>query len=116
MHFSAPLRGVAALGLVAAAAFAVPALAQDPNNPDLPKITVKAKVKVTPKKVGTPKHPQGVKVVVDGQLISEDGFERPIVERGRLLLGKGGLWNGAKYPKCTASILNRKGLKACPKG
>ena len=37
-------------------------------------------------------------------------------KRARVLLGKGGLWNGAKHPKCTAATLNRRGLQACPKG
>jgi hypothetical protein len=98
---------------VAAVAVAVPALAQDP---ELTPIKVEVKAKVTPKKVGTPAHPQGVKVTLDAKLVSENGYERPIVQRGRIMLGKGGVWNGAKFPKCTASILNRKGLKACPPG
>jgi hypothetical protein len=89
----------------------VPALAQD-----LTPIQVKARVRVTPNKVGTPKHPQPVRVTIDGELISADGFERPIVQRARVLLGRGGVWNGAKHPKCTAEILNRRGLAACPKG
>ncbi len=106
------MRGVAAVAGIAAVAFAVPAIAQD-----LTPLEVKVKVKVTPNKVGTPRHPQPVKVVLDAELISPNsGYERPIVQRSRILLGKGGLWNGAKHPKCTAATLNRRGLQACPKG
>ncbi|HEY6780951.1 MAG TPA: hypothetical protein VI111_08360 [Thermoleophilaceae bacterium] len=106
------MRGVAAVAVIAAAAFAVPAIAQE-----LGPIDVKVKVKVIPNKVGTPKHPQPIKVRLDAELIAEDlSFERPIVDHGTVLLGKGGVWNGGKFPKCTAEILNRRGLDACPKG
>jgi hypothetical protein len=111
------MRGVAVIAGIAAVAVAVPAIAQDQPATELGPIDVKVKVKVTPNKVGTPKHPQPIKVKLDAELIAEDlSFERPIVDKGTVLLGKGGVWNGAKFPKCTASILNRKGLDACPKG
>jgi hypothetical protein len=101
-----------AVGLVACAAAAVPfAIAQD-----LGAVQAEIHAKVIPNKVGTPKHPQPVKVVVDAKLVYEDGFEKPIVDTARVLLGKGGIWNGAKFPKCTAEKLNREGLGGCPKG
>jgi hypothetical protein len=106
------MRGVAAVAIIATAALAIPALAQE-----LGPIDAKVKAKVIPNKAGTPRHPQPVKIVIDGELIATDlSFERPIVDHGTVLIGKGGVWNGAKFPKCTASTLNRKGLKACPKG
>jgi hypothetical protein len=112
------MRGVAVVAAIAAttAAVAIPALAQDPPT-ELGPITSKAKVKVVPNKAGTPKHPQPVKITIDAELISEDlSFERPIVDTGTVLIAKAGVWNGGKFPKCTAAILNRKGLDACPKG
>lgn len=111
MRFSAPSRGVAAAVGLAVGLVALPAIAQD-----LPRIEAEIEAKVTPNKVGTPKDPQPVKVTVDAKLVSEDGFERPVVDSGRVLLGKGGIWNGAKHPKCTAEILNREGVGGCPKG
>src|SRR5262249_49130013 len=67
-------------------------------------------------KVGTPEHPQPIRVVLDAKLISESGYERPQVKTGRVLLGKGGRWNGANFPKCSAVVLNREGPDGCPKG
>jgi hypothetical protein len=111
MRFSAPSRGVAVAVGLAVGVVAVPAFAQD-----LAPIEAEIHAKVTPNKVGTPKHPQPVKVTVDASLVSEDGFERPVVESGTVLLGKGGVWGGAHHPKCTAALLNRQGLDGCPKG
>jgi hypothetical protein len=111
MRFSAPSRGVAATVSLTAALIAPPVFAQD-----LTPIEAEIHAKVIPNKVGTPANPQPVKAVIDAKLVSEDGFERPVVQKGRVLLGKGGRWNGAKFPKCTAEILNRQGPAGCPKG
>lgn len=106
-----PSRGLAVAAGLAVGLFAVPAIAQE-----LAPIEAEIDARVIPNKVGTPKNPQPVKIVVDARLVSENGYERPVVQSGRLLLAKGGIWNGAKFPKCTAEILNRKGIPGCPKG
>lgn len=111
MRFSVPSRGVAATVALTAALLAPAAFAQD-----LGQVGAEIDAQVIPNKVGTPANPQPVKVVVDAKLLTEDGFERPVVRKGRVLLGKGGVWNGAKFPKCDAETLNRKGPTGCPKG
>lgn len=111
MRFSVPSRGVAATVALTAALLAPPVFAQD-----LAPIEAEIDAQVIPNKVGTPKHPQPVRVVIDAKLKMEDGYERPQVQKGRVLLGKGGVWNGADHPKCTAEILNRQGPSKCPKG
>lgn len=93
----------------AVAAVALPALAQDEPG------VLDVKVEVTPKKAGTPKHPRSVTIKVKARLSSLGPNAKPIVDKGTIRLGKGVLWNGAKHPKCTATILNDEGVNACPK-
>jgi hypothetical protein len=38
----------------------------------------------------------------------------PINSRVQISFPAGGKWNGAKFPKCSASALNSKGPKGCP--
>jgi hypothetical protein len=71
---------------------------------------------VIPNKAGTPRHPQPVKLEVHAELVSELGYERPIMTGGRVLFPRAGNWNGAKHPKCALNKLNREGPGACPKG
>ncbi|HEY6780950.1 MAG TPA: hypothetical protein VI111_08355 [Thermoleophilaceae bacterium] len=106
----------AALGAaaLAAAVVALPALAQDQPTTEPGPLDVR--IKVTPKKAGTPRHPQPIKIKVDASPIPHNPTVEPIVDKGIIRLGKGVLWNGAKHPKCTARILNQRGLGACPKG
>jgi hypothetical protein len=103
-----------ALALVAAVLVALPAAAQAPD--DLPPIEVDVDARVIPNKAGTPSDPQGVRVIVDAELVSPLGVERPILQSGTVLFPKGGRWNGAKYPTCSEATLNRRGLRACPRG
>jgi hypothetical protein len=46
---------------------------------------------------------------------SEEGIEPPIVTAFNILIAKGGLYNGGKYPKCPQSKVNRNGPSSCPK-
>jgi hypothetical protein len=97
--------------LALAAVFVVPALAQDPNQPST---SVTFQGSVSPKKAGTKKHPQGVKLGFKVHWSTQAGFEPPIITAATAILPKGGVYNGGKYPKCSATTLNRKGLKGCP--
>jgi hypothetical protein len=88
---------------------AVPSVAQTP-------IEIDVDAKVIPNKAGTPSDPQPVKLQVHAELVSELGYERPIMTGGRVLFPRAGNWNGGKHPKCDLNTLNREGLAACPKG
>jgi hypothetical protein len=102
------LAGAAAIG----ALVVVPALAQEP---DVPQTDVTANAKVIPSKAGTVKKPQGAKITIDAKLTTQPGFDPPVVTDVDILFSQGADWNGANYKTCTATVLNRKGPKACPK-
>jgi hypothetical protein len=67
-------------------------------------------VEVKPSKAGTPRHPQGVAVVVHGS----DRSAEPTPRSLDIWLPKGARYNGAKYPACSLARLKRRGLSACP--
>lgn len=96
--------------VVAGAVAVVPAMAQD----DLPDTRIVSTAKATPNKAGTPKHPQGLSVAASGKLIVEPGFDPPVVTSLEILVGKGLVWNGGKYAKCSKPTLDRQGVKGCP--
>jgi hypothetical protein len=104
----AALTSVAAL---AAGALAALALAQD----SVP-ITVSVHATVTPNKAGTKRHPQGVKVDVTALIHIPNDYDPPLVESVDVWFPKGGLYNGAKFPKCSQDTLARRGLGGCPSG
>jgi hypothetical protein len=97
---------VLALGAV----FVAAALAQEQAGTE-----VTVKTTVTPNKAGTKKHPQGVKLGFKVKWTSDEGVEPPVITAATVLLPKAGYYNGGKYPSCSASTMNRKGLSACPK-
>jgi len=80
-----------------------------------PVTTFEIDAKVIPNKAGTPKNPQGVKIRGSATVTTEEGYEKPIFTGGYTLFPKGGLYNGADYPKCTKRILDREGREGCPK-
>jgi hypothetical protein len=99
------------LAVVAAGTFAVAAaMAQD-----LPDTAITADVTATPDRAGTKRNPQGITVTGSGKLTTEPGFEPPIVTGVDLLIGKGVVWNGGKYAKCSKRVLDREGPDGCPK-
>jgi hypothetical protein len=99
----------AALAVMAVAA--LPAMAQD-----LPDTSVDITGKVTPKKAGTKKNPQGVKISGKGKWTTEAGFEPPVIAAATAYIGKGGNYNAGKYAKCSVKALRRDGgPKNCPK-
>jgi hypothetical protein len=101
------LAAVLALGAVVVTS----ALAQDQATTQ-----VSGSAKVTPNKAGTPKKPQGVTLSGKFKWSSQEGVDPPVVTRFEILIAKGaGVYNGGKYPKCSASTANRGGPSACPK-
>jgi hypothetical protein len=106
--------GASLVAIVAVGAVAVaPSVAQD-----LPDTSIKVNAKVTPKNAGTKKNPQGVTLSGTVNWTTEAGFEPPVITGADVLIGKGGKYNGGKYPRCSAKTLKRDGgagLKYCPK-
>ncbi len=98
---------LAVLGLAA-----TPAMAQQK-----PETLFKSTAKVTPKKAGTKKNPQGVKI--SGSLEFEtvtQGVQQPIITGGKVFLPKYGKWNGGKYQKCSQRIMLRdESTENCPR-
>jgi hypothetical protein len=103
-----------AIAAVAAAALAggsALALAQGTSP-----ITVTVDAQVSPNKAGTKQKPQGVKLDVTVFFHIPEAYDPPLVDRVTVLFPKGGLYNGGKFPRCSESVLNRRGLSGCPKG
>jgi hypothetical protein len=78
-----------------------------------PSVTVKPNI--SPKKAGTPAHPQGVelKTVFNWQTLGQ--ADQPIVTSFYLLFPKGSLYNGSKYPTCSVKTMDASGPGGCPK-
>jgi hypothetical protein len=104
--FMIPAAGVLALGL--AAIEVAPTIAQNPNT------TVTATTTVSPNKAGTKAHPQGVKLTFKGKFTTTGDVEHPIIQGGTVYIPKGGLYNGGKFPKCSAATLAHGGPAGCP--
>ncbi len=110
------MRKVISLAIVAVAAGAIavaPTVAQ--NTADT---TVTVDAKVSPNKAGTPKKPKGVQLSGKIKWTSSAEVEPPVITKFDILFGKGGVYNGGKYPKCSAKKLNDKkkgGPDNCPK-
>ncbi|HYI98841.1 MAG TPA: hypothetical protein VEX36_04060 [Thermoleophilaceae bacterium] len=92
----------------------VGAIAAAPSVAQQPQTSVDANATVTPKKAGTKKNPQGVKLSGTVKWSSEAGVEPPIVTAATVYIGKGGNYNGGKYPKCSKATLKRD-ADNCPK-
>ena len=99
--------------LVAAAVVATTVFAQSPGTSNTV-ITVHAQV--SPKKVGTPKHPQGVHLNVQVTWVTSGDGAKPVIQSAVSFFPQGSLYNGAKYPSCSATTMDLRGLSACPPG
>ena len=80
-----------------------------------PPITVTVYPKVTPNTAGTPTHPQGVRLDVRIKIGIPQNYEPPLVNEIDVWFPRGGLYNGDKYPTCSARTMDRSGPSACPK-
>ena len=98
---------ILAVGALALVVVAV-AVAQDPPT------TVTSTTTVSPNKAGTKKKPQGVKLIYKATYTTPGDVEHPIITGGTVLVPKGALYNGGKYPKCSEATLNRGGPAKCP--
>ena len=99
---------VGALALVAVEV--APTIAQDSTT----NTTITSKTTVSPSKAGTKKKPQGVTLNYKATFTTTADIEHPIITGGTVLVPKGALYNGGKYPKCSEATLNRGGPAKCP--
>jgi hypothetical protein len=106
-----PAIGLTVVVLGCAAIAAALALGQAP----IP-IKVTAVAKVTPNKAGTPRHPQGVKIDVRARIHIPAQYDPPLVQSVDVWFPRAGVYNGAKFPRCSQNTLARRGLTACPRG
>jgi hypothetical protein len=81
-----------------------------------PKTEVTARMAVTPSKAGTVSRPQGVTVRGSVQVVSEPGFDPPIVTGEDIMFGEGFSYNGDRYPRCSKVVLDFQGPAGCPQG
>lgn len=98
---------ILAVGALALVVVAV-AVAQEPPT------IITSTTTVTPKKAGTKKKPQGVTLNYKATFSTPGDVEHPIITGGTVLVPKGGLYNGGKYPKCSESTLSHGGPSGCP--
>ncbi len=101
--------GVAVLAAVALLGVATLAFGQD-----VVPIKVSAVVKVMPNKAGTPKHPQPIKVDVRAKIDIPHDYDPPLVQSVTIWTSKAGNYNGAKFPTCSFTAMERSGLRTCP--
>jgi hypothetical protein len=100
--------GVAVLAVVAVEV--APVIAQD-SGPT----TFTVNATASPNKAGTKKKPQGVKLTFSAKWVTSGDVEHPIITSGDVFIQKGaGVYNGGKYPKCSAATLGHGGPSACP--
>jgi hypothetical protein len=108
------MRNIATLpvALMAAAATAAPSVAQ------VPVTEFTSKAQISPKKAGTKKNPQGVRL--SGSMAFRtitQGVEPPIITGGDILIPKGGSYNGGRYKRCSGAAMRRaQSPDVCPKG
>ena len=81
-----------------------------------PPIKLRAEVKVTPNKAGTPSKPQGVRLSGTAWMEMPGDYEPPLVQNIDVWIGPGGRYQGGKHPACSLTVLSRRGPRACPRG
>jgi hypothetical protein len=91
----------------------VGAIAAAPSVAQQTQTQVEANAQISPNKAGTKSNPQGVKLSGTVKWTSEAGIEPPIVTAATVYIGKGGTYNGGKYPKCSKATLQSNPSK-CP--
>jgi hypothetical protein len=64
---------------------------------------------------GSSRHPQGVRLTTTFGWNGLDEADQPMVTGFDLWFPKGSVYNGARYPKCSARVLNVRGPSGCPK-
>ena len=91
------------------------ATAQDQEERDEPITILSADVGVTPTNAGTRQHPRAATLAGTAKIVTEPGFDPPIVTGVDVYVGHGLSWNGDDYATCSKRVLDSKGPKGCPK-
>ena len=100
----------AALGALALVAVEVaPTIAQDASPTQF-----SATATVSPNQAGTKAKPQGVTLKFNAKWTTTGDVEHPIIQSGDVNIPKGGLYNGGKFPSCSAATLGHGGPSKCP--
>jgi hypothetical protein len=109
-------RPLALLGvaLVAIGIAVTSATAQDEAARDEPVTTLSADVEMTPTRAGTRQRPRAVTLGGTAKIVTEPGFDPPIVTGVDIYVGHGLSWNGDDYVTCSKRVLDSKGPKGCP--
>jgi hypothetical protein len=81
-----------------------------------PSTVVTTRMAVTPGKAGTVARPQGVTVRGSVQVVTEPGFDPPIITGEDIMFGEGFTYNGDRYPRCSKVVLDFQGPAGCPRG
>ncbi len=102
------------MGLAALAGVVLFGVAALAFGQDIVPIKWTATVNVTPNKAGTPSHPRGVVVDVRAKIHIPPDYDPPLIQSVTAWIGKGGVYNGAKFPTCNLGALQRSGPKICP--
>lgn len=69
-----------------------------------------------PLTAGSPRHPQGLKLQMSFGWTGLNEANQAIITRIDVWFPKGSVYNGARYPQCSVSTLDRQGPAGCPKG
>lgn len=64
---------------------------------------------------GSPRHPQGLKLTASFSWLGLSAASQPILTRIDMGFPRGSVYNGARYPTCSAATLDRAGPSGCPK-
>jgi hypothetical protein len=111
MRLRKSLRSAVLAALAVGTVGTASALAQE----ERPSTAVTARMAVTPSKAGTVARPQGVVVRGSVQVVTEPGFDPPIITGEDILFGEGFSYNGDRYPRCAKVVLDFQGPDGCPR-
>jgi hypothetical protein len=107
---------LAALAALAVSAVSAVSAASASAQQERPNTVARARMSVTPSKAGTVARPQGVVVRGSVQVVSEPGFDPPIITGEDIMFGEGFSYNGDRYPRCPKVVLDFQGPTGCPPG
>lgn len=112
--FTASAVACALFAALAAVASAAPTTTSTtPTSSSFPAVHVTPSV--SPNKAGTKSDPQNVHLKVNIAWQTLGAANQPIVTHFKILFPKGALYQGAKFPTCSAAVLSHSGPAGCSK-
>lgn len=64
---------------------------------------------------GRPGHPQGLKLQMSFGWTGLNEANQPLITRIDVWFPQGSVYDGARYPRCSVSVLDRRGPSGCPR-